>query len=123
MKYLPKKVQTILEKHGFVHRNDWEVDKQGNGCFVELNQDTPAGEDWWVTIWFDDTTNGFIQAVKDYYISFDIDEEAEIFIGCRGKNGVPSSIMTIIHDQEWKEKTLEQLSDALLELLEKEDEQ
>ena len=43
MKYLPKKVQTILEKHGFVHRNDWEVDKQDYGCFVELNQDTPAG--------------------------------------------------------------------------------
>lgn len=117
MKHLPKKVQTVLEKHGFVHRNDWEVDKQDNGCFVELNQDTPAGEDWWVTIWFDGTTNGFIQAVRDYFIGFDPDEEAEIFIECRGKNGVPSSISVIIHDQEWKEKTLEELSDALLELL------
>ena len=116
MKHLPKKVQTVLEKHGFVHRNDWEVDKQNNDYIVELNQDTPAGEDWWVIIWFDGTTNGFIQAVRNYYIGFDIDEEAEIFIECRGKNGVPSSIMTIVHDQEWKEKTLEQLSDALLEL-------
>lgn len=117
MKHLPKKVQTVLEKYGFVHRNDWEVDKQDNDCFVELNQDTPAGEDWWVTIWFDGTTDGFIRAVKNYYIGFDIDEEAEIFIEYRGRNGVPSSIMTIVHDQEWKEKTLEQLSDALLELL------
>lgn len=117
MKYLPKKVQAVLEKHGFVHRNDWGIEKQDNGCFVELNQDTPAGEDWWVTIWFDGTTKGFIQAVTDCYINFDPDEEAEIFIGCRGKNGVPSSIMTIVHDQEWKEKTLEELSDALYELL------
>lgn len=117
MKHLPKKVQAILEKHGFVHRNDWEVVKQNNDYYANLNQDTPAGEDWWVTIWFDGTTKGFIQAVKDYYTGFDIDEEAEMFIEFRGENGVPSSIMTIVHDQEWKEKTLEQLSDALCELL------
>ena len=41
------------------------------------------------------------------------DEEVEIWIPSRGKNGVPSSISTLLHDAEWK---LEQLESLLSDL-------
>lgn len=52
----------IVENNGFsIH----EVEKQGNDFYVEINQGTPLGEDWWETIWFDGTDKGFINGVKD----------------------------------------------------------
>ena len=116
---LNDKVIGIVENNGFsIH----EVEKQGNDFYVELNQYTPLGEDWWETIWFDGTDEGFIEAIKDRYNGFDVDEEAEIWVENRGKNGVPNSIKALVEDAEWKERTLGELFDQLNELELEEDE-
>ena len=83
------------------------------GCFVELNQYTPEGEDWWVSIVFDGTDIGFCNAVNERYEDFDVDEEVEAWIYSRGKNGVPSSVRALLQDAEWKEQKLCLLADAL----------
>ena len=109
---LSNKIISIVENNGFsIHK----VEKQGEDFCVEINQGTPLGEDWWETIWFDGTNKGFINGVKDRYNSFDVDEEAEIWIESRGKNGVPSSIKALVRDAEWKESTLGELLDQLFE--------
>lgn len=110
---LSNKIISIVENNGFsIH----EVEKQNEDFYVEINQSTPLGEDWWETIWFDGTDEGFIEAIKDRYNGFDVDEETEIWIENRGKNGVPSSIKALVEDAEWKERTLGELFDQLEEV-------
>lgn len=110
---LNKKVIEIVENNGF---SIGEVVKQGKEFYVEIGQTTPCLEDWWETVWFDGTSQGFIKALRERYNSFDIYEEAEIWITNRGKNGVPESIKELIEDAEWKKSMLGELADALEEL-------
>lgn len=110
---LNDKIIKIVEDNDFtIHK----VEKQDNGFYVEINQGTPLGEDWWETIWFDGTDEGFIEAVRNRYNNFDVDEETEIWIEGRGKNGVPSSIKALVEDAEWKESALGELADELEDL-------
>lgn len=110
---LHKKIIEVVENNGFSMGG---VNKQNNGYYVEINQFTPAGEDWWEVIWFDGTNEGFAYGVKERYLDFDVDEEVEVWVENRGKGGVPSSIKTLVMDAEWKEKKLEKLADTLYEL-------
>lgn len=113
MTKLNEQVLEVIENSGFSFSG---ITKQGNEYYVELNQSSQAGEDWWVTIWFDGSSENFIEKVEAYAESFDIDEEVEPYIECRGKNGVPSSIRTLVEDAEWKLEQLEQLSESLNEI-------
>lgn len=110
---LSNKIIRVIESNDFSIN---EVEKQGNDFYVEINQYTPLGEDWWETIWFDGTDEGFIKAVRERYNGFDVDEETEIWIESRGKNGAPSSIKALVKDAEWKESMLDKLADELEEL-------
>ena len=110
---LNDKVIKVVENNDFSIN---EVEKQDNDFYVELSQYTPCGEDWWETIWFDGTDEGFIEAVRERYRDFDVEEEAEVWIECRGKNGVPNSIRDLIEDAEWKANMLGELADELDEL-------
>lgn len=103
-------IAEILEDNGFSYD---EVEEQDGKYYIELNNGTPEGEDWWVTVWFDGTDKSFVDAVEEITTNFDIDEEVEIWIPSRGQNGVPSSISALVHDAEWK---LEQLESLLSDL-------
>lgn len=107
---LSDKILEIIENSGFVYNLVHQKDKD---VYIELNQDTPAGEDWWCTISFNGTDEDFINSMRKFVYSFDIDEEVEIWIDSRGKNGVPSSIKVLVEDAEWKYKQLENLLDTL----------
>lgn len=100
----------IIEGHDF-WMND--ICQQGNEYYVEIGKGTPAGEDWMVCVWFDGTDAGFIEGVRKAYEGFDVDEEVEIWVDNRGKNGVPSSIRTLVEDAEWKEAELLKLAEKL----------
>ena len=100
-----KRFAMIAEKCGFSVK---EPQRQGTQWYIELQQYTPAGEDWWVTLWFDEP-NDIKESVESLYADFDVDEEAEIWIEGRGKNGVPSSIKELVEVQEWKEEKLHEL--------------
>ena len=109
-----KEIIDIIENHGFTAH---KIEKQCDDYYVEIGQFTPAGEDWWETIWFDGTDEGFSEGVKERYLNFDIDDEAALWIEHRGKYGVPSSIRTLVEDAEWKDDKLKEFSDALAELI------
>ena len=107
---LSNTIAEILEYNGFSYN---EVEEQDGKYYIELNNGTPEGEDWWVTVCFDGTDKSFVDAVEEITTNFDIDEEVEIWIPSRGQNGVPSSISALVHDAEWK---LEQLESLLSDL-------
>lgn len=110
MKKLNEQIIKTLKNNGFTMG---KITEQDNATYVELNQSTPLGEDWWTTIWFDGTNEGFIQGVIEYYNSFNVDEEVEPLVEMRGQRGVPSSIRSLVEDAEWKDTKLEQLADDL----------
>ena len=110
---LNDKIINVLENNGF---NISEIKKRDNKYYVEINQYTPEGEDWWEVIWFNGTDEGFVEAITERYNNFDVDDEAEIYIEFRGKNGVPNSIKALIEDAEWKESTLDKLVNELEKL-------
>ena len=100
---LNKKIIKVIENNGFGCHAVMEHD---NKFYIELYQDTPAGEDWNVIIWFDGSDNDFINSFTRYSEIFDVDEEVEVLIESRGKHGVPSSISVLVKDAEWKKETL-----------------
>lgn len=107
---LSKKIMKILDSHGFSFDG---IEKQDHEYYIEMNNGTPAGEDWLITIWFDGTSTGFIDSLEEAVNDFDVDEEVEIWIPGRGQNGVPNSIETLVEDAKWK---LEQLEELLIDL-------
>lgn len=100
---LNKKIIDVIENSGFCYSVVMEHD---NKFYIELYQDTPAGEDWHVIIWFNGSNNGFINSFRRYYESFDVDEETEVLVESRGEHGVPSSISLLVKDSEWKKEKL-----------------
>lgn len=109
-KHLNDKTIAILEEHGFHIES---LNEQDGEFYAELEQYTPAGEDWIVTIWFSGTDSSFADAFAEYASDFDVDEAVEIWIPNRGKNGVPASVSTLLEDAEWKQDTLEECAIAL----------
>lgn len=105
MKELNENIVRVLEDNGFTVGKP-EYSDHHKGYCIEINQYTDLGEDWWITLWYDGTDEDFIQKFETVVEYFDPDEEAEVYIDMRGKNGVPDSIRDILDDQVWKLNTL-----------------
>ena len=108
---LSDEIVEILEDRGFYC--DGKIHKQSIRYYVDFSQSTPLGEDWSEIIWFDGSKEGFVEAVRNRANDFDVDEEVEVWIACRGENGCPSSIEALVEDAKWKEEQIEKLADAL----------
>ena len=79
---LSNTIAEILEYNGFSYN---EVEEQDGKYYIELNNGTPEGEDWWVTVCFDGTDKSFVNAVEEITTNFDIDEEVEDNVSDTGK--------------------------------------
>lgn len=84
---------------------------------VYISQYTPYGEDWNEVIVYDGTDEDFIKGLKERLEGFDVDEEVEVWVDLRGKNGVPSKISELLKDAEWKKEQLENLVNKIQLLL------
>lgn len=93
----------------FFESNKCRISKIENAETFELEIITPAGEDWIFCIPYCQNFTELSITLHDAYKNFDIDENADIYISSRGKNGIPNSISTILEDQHWKKKKLELL--------------
>lgn len=96
---LPEEIVDIVKNEGF--SCDGKISKQNKDYYVEIFQGTPLGEDWFEIIWFDGSKEGFVEAVRKRAKGFDVDEEVEVYIPCRGENGCPSSIEDLVNDAKW----------------------
>lgn len=98
-------------------RLDWIVHEYSEDEMVELEKYSPAGEDFIVSV----ELNGFIRNVKEYAAYFDIDEHVELWIGSRGKKGVPARVRELVEDAEAIDEMLQELAAALAEVEVEED--
>ena len=87
-------IRDILEKNNFNLYGD--IEEQNRGFCLEFGQATPEGEDWNETIWFNGTLESFADSLEQRALNFNVDDEAEVYISCRGKYGCPSSISDLI---------------------------
>lgn len=90
-------LEKLLEK---AEELDWSYNIYDG--WVELEKYSPCGEDFVMAINFDSENQdgSFMKNLKEYMEDYDPDEHAELWIGGRGKNGVPSSIRELIEDAE-----------------------
>jgi hypothetical protein len=108
-----EKIKAILEKELGEHVNVVSVDYPDDEYCAELEFYSEAGEDFVFTVCFDGTWENFVFRFWLYADEFDPDEHAEMWVGSRGKNGVPSSIRVLIDDADDIKKTLEKWADEL----------
>ena len=109
---IQQKITEIAETLG------WSVDfsEPHNGSIdVNFAKYTSYGQDFNVCVALEDNDmEGFIDNIHDYYESFDVDEEAYIWIGSdgHGKNGAPYHIADIVKDMEEAEAMIADLYEA-----------
>lgn len=98
-----------------------ETGKQGTSGgarnFAELEKYSPAGEDFFMDIYFNinNPVGSFIENLKEYTNEFNIDDHVENWIPSRGKEGCPGSIKALVEDAEAIQKMLENLLELLSE--------
>lgn len=70
--------------------------------YVELQRESPAGEDFIMYIYFNQSkpVTSFLEDLKEYYEDFDPEEHAEMYIDSRGQNGVPGTIRELLDDAD-----------------------
>lgn len=85
---------------------EWNVTECDDGT-VELQQYTPAGEDFIFYV----KASDFRKEIEDYYEDFDIDEHVTMWLKAKeaGTAGVPTA-RELVHDAEAIEEMLKQLS-------------
>lgn len=81
-----------------------------DGC-LELERETPAGEEWIVTLRAEPggSDEDLARSAFDLYDDFDVAEELGLLLPLRGERGVPSSAFALFADQIWKEIELDKL--------------
>lgn len=76
-----------------------------------------AGQNVVVEFDFDGTGEDFINKFVEYAENYDVDDEVELFVPMRGKQGVPSSVRTIVADCEEAKATLMEIAECLSRFL------
>ena len=57
--------------------------------------------------------------IKEVYNNYDIEEELEIYLPMRGKQGVPNSVFNIIKDLEKERDTLKEIYETINDYIER----
>lgn len=97
---------------------NWEayIEPDNRRTYVEIGQSSPAGEDFSMTIDFDEENqaDSFKDSLESYYEDFDIDEHIEMWIEAKrsGTSGVPSA-RELVKDAEAIDGMILELSQAL----------
>ena len=87
----------------------WNILGGLNDTGVELQQASPAGEDF---VFYTDTAD-FPKGVIEYARDFDPDEHVELWVEHRGEEGCPSTVRELVDDAEAIKKMLQELANAL----------
>ena len=108
MMELSERIEELLDEHDFSVCGDISERYGEKGRYdIELETYSPEGEDVLVSLTYDGTEKDFIREFNDYAEGFDAEDHAEMWIECRGKNGVPDSIKDLLEDAEWIKERLQ----------------
>ena len=100
----------LLEKNDF---SVGEIEEQDGDFYVEVSFYSPAGEDFNATIWFDGSSEGFLDKFAEYARDFDVDEHIMLYANHLGENGVPATIEELLDDAKAIKSMLICMSDGL----------
>lgn len=100
----------LLEKNDF---SVGEIEEQNGDFYVEVSFFSPAGEDFNATIWFDGSSEGFLDKFAEYARDFDVDEHIMLYANHLGENGVPATIEELLDDAKAIKSMLICMSDGL----------
>ena len=111
-KVMDEELLKVIEEEG------WSVcpSIQDGKHIVEISVFSPAGEDFFTTIWCGDgSTQEFVEELGKYIDGYDVDEETYLCLGTdgHGKNGAPYHIEDILEDKEWCLSKMETLYEKL----------
>jgi hypothetical protein len=107
---LPEKIMDVLESQ------DWNlcsIEEQGGEYYAEIEKDSPNGEDFIATIWFNGLPTDFIEKVAEYSDDYDADDHVIDLIECSGRGCLPGSLRDLIDDAEAIGEMLDDLAAAL----------
>lgn len=111
-----KRIEKALDELGF-GRYDWEKREDGSWYgIIEFWTDT-AGQDIPTEIEFDGTAEDFVKKFCEAADNYDVDEQVELFIGMRGKQGVPDTVRELLDDCQEAKDTLMMIAEKLKEAI------
>ena len=79
------------------------------------DQDIPTEFD------YDGTPEGFVKEFTERAENYDVDEEVELYVNMRGKNGVPNTVRELLDDCQEAKDTLMEIARKLQAALKNED--
>ena len=110
---------TLKDVYKVIENKGWDIhdfEQDGEIC-LEISQYSPAGENFFFTIFFDGTISDLKHNISDYVYSFDRDEHVRMHLGMWGNDtsGLPS-ISVLVENAKDIETSLEELSRKVIEL-------
>lgn len=103
-------IRTEVDLADFVEDLGWNL--YDGGDFLEIAQESPAGEDFTITVPKGETLEDTIENICDLCMDYDADDHVELWAESAGKNGVPD-ISTLDEDSKDIGIMLEELKYAL----------
>lgn len=107
-----KRIEDVLDKlsvkydcHKYNNSDSWYG-------MVEFWTDT-LGQDISVEFNFDGSAEDFVKQFCEHAENYDVDDEVELFIGMRGKPGVPNTVRELLNDCQEAKDTLINIADEL----------
>lgn len=100
-----KRIEKVLDDMGIKYK--YEKVEGGDNWYglVEFWTDT-AGQDVPTEFDFDGTAEDFVKEFTERAESYDVDEEVEVYIDMRGRNGVPETVRELLDDCQEAKDTL-----------------
>ena len=102
-----EEIYDVLDDMGVKYTNYCETE-----VLIEFWTDT-AGQDIITEFNYDGTPEDFVKQFTERAKNYDVDEEVEIFVGMRGKNGVPNTVRELLDDCQEAKDTLMEIATKL----------
>ena len=103
---------TIQDIENVLEECDVKYKIRNDYALVEFWTDT-AGQDIPVELDYNGTPEDFIQKFVEFANNYDVDEEVELYINMRGKNGVPDTVRELLDDCQEAKDTLMYIANKL----------
>lgn len=111
------RIDDVLYKLDYI-KYDWYQTVDGSWYgLVEFWTDT-SGQDIPTEIYFDGTAEDFVREFCEAAENYSVDDEVELYIGIRGKYGVPETVRELLDDCQEAKDTLMEIAEKLKEAIE-----
>ncbi len=109
-----EKIYDVLDESNV--RYDTNYCESETEAIIEFWTDT-AGQDIVTEFDYDGTPEDFIEQFTERAENYDVDEEVELYVNMRGKDGVPDTVRELLDDCEEAKDTLMEISRKLKNVL------